>query len=141
MSRWREKYKVHPSADCFPMLSHDELQKLGEDIKANGLREAIYADSDGVILDGSNRLEGMERAGVPFELFGDDGMSFDVPIEGQEAVQFIISKNIHRRHLAKQQQAHLIVAAIKAGDGAKQKPTQVESVSTNVESLTRELEA
>jgi hypothetical protein len=40
-SHWRDKYKVHPAADVFPMLSDDELAKLGEDIKANGLQSPI----------------------------------------------------------------------------------------------------
>jgi hypothetical protein len=41
---------------------------------------------------------------------------------GDDAEQcaFIISKNIHRRHLTKQQQADLIVAAIKAGEASRQ---------------------
>jgi hypothetical protein len=30
-------YQVHPAAEVFPMMSDDELAKLGEDIKANGL--------------------------------------------------------------------------------------------------------
>jgi hypothetical protein len=38
---WRDVYKVHPAADLFPMLPEDELRKLGEDIKANGLRSPI----------------------------------------------------------------------------------------------------
>ena len=38
MSTWREKYKVDPAADVFPDDVLDEdLAKLGEDIKANGL--------------------------------------------------------------------------------------------------------
>ena len=42
-----------------------------------------------------------------------------------DPVAHIISLNIHRRHLTKQQQADLIVAAIKAGE----KPPQLEEVS------------
>ena len=29
-STWRDTYKVHPAADVFPMMSDDELAKLGE---------------------------------------------------------------------------------------------------------------
>jgi hypothetical protein len=28
MSEWRKRYKVHPSADVFPMMSDDELALL-----------------------------------------------------------------------------------------------------------------
>jgi hypothetical protein len=32
-SRWREKFKVHPAADVFPMMSDEELGVLAEDIR------------------------------------------------------------------------------------------------------------
>jgi hypothetical protein len=38
---WRDQYKVHPAADVFPMMSDEELEKLGQDIKANGLLDPI----------------------------------------------------------------------------------------------------
>ena len=40
-SPWRERYKVHPIADLFPMMSDEELAKLGEDIRKNGQRVPI----------------------------------------------------------------------------------------------------
>jgi hypothetical protein len=117
---WRDKYKVHPAADVFPMMSDDELAKLGEDIKANGLLEpvtfsyppsgATLVEAIGELLDGRNRLEAMERAGIEIHLCG---MSTTLARE-VDPVAFIIGKNIHRRHLSKQQQADLIVAAHKA---------------------------
>ena len=108
MSTWRKTYKVHPVADLFPMMSDDELAKLGEDIKTSGLRSSIVLSADGILLDGRNRLEAMERAGVALQqwhtrTFGDG-----------DPVAFIVSSNIRRRHLNKQQQANLIVAALKA---------------------------
>ena len=33
-SRWRNQYRVHPAADVFPMMSEEEVNTLGEDIKA-----------------------------------------------------------------------------------------------------------
>jgi hypothetical protein len=119
MSKWREKLKVHPAADVFPMMSDDELQKLGENIKENGLAESITLNKDGtLLLDGRNRLEAMERVGVTLQ-------SWHMRQHGDgDPVAYIISKNIHRRHLTKAQQADLIVAALKAGT----KPVQVEVV-------------
>jgi hypothetical protein len=112
MSKWRDEFKVHPAADVFPMMSEEELDKLGKDIKANELREGVTlwfpddADEDtpGLLLDGRNRLDACERAGVEPHVQHFQG----------DPVAYIISANIRRRHLSKQQQADLIVAAHRA---------------------------
>ena len=122
--KWREQYKVHPAADVFPMMSDEELAELGKDIKANGLKHPIIllhtADTtrEEVLLDGRNRLEAMERAGLL-------GGYIDKHYRQGDPVAHIIGLNIRRRHLTKQQQADLIVAAIRAGE----KLDQVEPVS------------
>ena len=64
MSKWRERYNVHPAADVFPMMTDAELQALGEDIKANGQTIPILFWRGGgklFLIDGRNRLEAMER--------------------------------------------------------------------------------
>jgi hypothetical protein len=38
---WRERLPIHPAAELFPPLSHEELLALGEDIKNNGLQTPI----------------------------------------------------------------------------------------------------
>jgi hypothetical protein len=123
---WRDEYNVHPAADIFPMMSDEELDALGKDIVANGLREPIklmYAkavliaknmhEHETVLLDGRNRLEAMERAGidmescaVKYQFVNKSRGPFDF-----DAVAYIISANIRRRHLTPQQQLDLIVAA------------------------------
>ena len=137
-STWRDTYKVHPAADVFPMMSDEKLAQLGEDIKANGLNvplsfcwiEVGTPAARRVLIDGRNRLEAMERVGIrlrvrnsglPESLHGKETAN---TIDG-DPVALIIGLNIHRRHLTKQQQADLIVAAVKAGE----KLAQVEPVS------------
>jgi hypothetical protein len=65
---WRDTIKVHPDADLFPMMSDGELEALGENIKENGLLYPLLVghDENGnpCLLDGRNRLEAMERAGI-----------------------------------------------------------------------------
>src|SRR6516225_6420384 len=67
-SKWREKYHVHSAADVFPMMSDDELQKLGEDIKKHGLKHPLTffksGDDVSVLVDGRNRLMAMELVGI-----------------------------------------------------------------------------
>ena len=40
-STWRDKYKVHPAADVFPMMSDEGLAQVGQDIRAHGLKEPL----------------------------------------------------------------------------------------------------
>ena len=103
---WRDKYKVHPAADVFPMMSDEELAKLGEDIAKHGIREHIRFLGD-QLLDGRNRLEAAERVG-----FKVHAGYFD-HLPAVDPVAYVISANIHRRHLTKAQQADLMVAAYK----------------------------
>jgi hypothetical protein len=68
-SAWRQEFDAHPAAEAFPPLTDEELDALGKDIKANGLRQKIaflYQREGGrhLLLDGRNRLEAMERAGI-----------------------------------------------------------------------------
>lgn len=56
--------EVHPFADWYPMLPETELQELADDIKANGLRQPITLNADGVLIDGRNRLAACALAGV-----------------------------------------------------------------------------
>ena len=61
MSTWRERFRVHPAADVFPMLDDAELETLGADIKLNGLKVPIVfwraGDEQLLLVDGRNRLE------------------------------------------------------------------------------------
>ena len=130
-STWRDKYKVHPAADVFPMMSDDELAELGEDIKANGLKSRSPSGtrqgnaSLTVLIDGRNRMEAMERVGIdlaayaPFTCGPYSGKEHKKFIDG-DPVAYIFGLNIHRRHLTKQQHADLIVAAHRATPVSRQ---------------------
>jgi len=88
---------VHPVAAMFPMMSDEELTDLAEDIRSTGLLQPIVLDAAGMLIDGRNRMEACRRAGVQptFALLGEE----------QDAVAFILSSNVARRHLSKGQQA------------------------------------
>ncbi|MCU0755661.1 MAG: ParB/RepB/Spo0J family partition protein [Xanthomonadales bacterium] len=93
----------HPACAAFPMLSDSELDQLAGDIKANGQRHPIIIYSGWKILDGRNRLEACRRAGV-------DPIFHDVINEMEsgdddEIVRYVISTNLHRRHLDASQRA------------------------------------
>ncbi len=131
-SKWRTKYKVHRVADVLPMMPDDELDELAQDIKTNGQRFPITRAKDDTILDGRNRLEACERAGIEPKIETKDV---------QDSVAFILSANIARRHLSKGQQA-MIVAKIhpepdKGGRGQKSSKNEEFPISSGNLSMAR----
>ena len=108
---WIGEYPVHPVASLFPMIDDDALNALAEDIKKNGQREPILvAFLDGrelnepVVVDGRNRFKACEIAGVEPEF------SNDYVMEPHEIGPWVISHNLHRRHLTTSQKAAVAVA-------------------------------
>jgi hypothetical protein len=113
---WRQALPVHPAADLLPLMSEHELQDLVDDIQKNGQRDPIDLHDDpdiGVcVIDGRNRLDALQRLG----LIDSNGMPPPKTyrlIERHELgssgpIGFVISKNIRRRHLTRDQKRHLI---------------------------------
>ena len=83
----------HQYAALFPMLPDTELQELANDIKAHGLQTPITT-LDGKILDGRNRWRACEIAGVT---------PTTVEYTGGDPLAFVVSGNLHRRHLSESQ--------------------------------------
>jgi hypothetical protein len=83
-------YEVHPAAKFLRLLDGDDFNNLVKDIEANGLREPI-ALLDGKLLDGRNRARACLKAGHKHE-------PVSLPPD-TNPVAYVISKNIHRRHL------------------------------------------
>ena len=91
---------AHPAANVFPMMNQSDLEGLAADIKRNGLLNPIVV-SGKLILDGRNRQRACEIAGVK--------PTFTRWKNGRNPLDWIISQNLHRRHLNEDQRA--IVAA------------------------------
>jgi ParB-like chromosome segregation protein Spo0J len=101
--------KIHPIADLFPMLPEDELKDLADDIAKQGLLHPIMLamlDGDECILDGRNRYEACQLAGVEPRF---------TPFVGDDPVGYVLAANITRRHMSKGQQAMVLARAIKSG--------------------------
>jgi len=87
--------KHHEYANLFPMLPDAELQSLADDIRENGLQTPITTLND-MILDGRNRHRACEIAGVD--------PAFQEYL-GSDALGFVVSHNLHRRHLTNGQRS------------------------------------
>jgi len=95
------QYALHPLSTLFPRLVGAEFDSLVADIKANGLREPIVLHG-GMILDGGNRAAACEAAGVEPQY---------VEFAGGNIVTFVLSANLHRRHLSPGQAAAIVASA------------------------------
>jgi|SRR5262245_1830554 len=113
--------KFHPLADIFPLMEGEEFDALVADIKANGLQEPITL-YDGMILDGRNRYRALRALGVFSELEDAEARprqycaAYPGWFKGcrYDPAGYVISANIHRRHLTAEQKRELIAKLIAA---------------------------
>ena len=94
-------YQFHPLCTLFPNLNEHDAESLAADIRVNGLRDPITLH-DGMILDGGNRYLACLAAGV--------APTF-VEFDGGNLVDFVLSVNLHRRHMSQGQQAAIVASA------------------------------
>ncbi len=84
------KYEFHPLANIFPLIEGQAYSDLKADIFKHGVRETIWL-YEGKILDGRNRYRAACELDIPF-------VGFKV-FDGDDAAAFVVSLNLHRRHL------------------------------------------
>jgi N6-adenosine-specific RNA methylase IME4 len=93
--------KDHPLANIFPLLNEEDLDRLAEDIAANGLHFPITTHED-MILEGRNRYRACVKANAEPRF---------VPFDNGDPLAFVISANAIRRDLTKSQRAAVAVNA------------------------------
>jgi ParB-like chromosome segregation protein Spo0J len=81
---------LHPLCTLFPRMEGCALQELAGDIKLYGLHNPIVLH-DGMILDGGNRYAACLHAGVEPKF---------IEYDGDNIVAFVLSMNMHRRHMS-----------------------------------------
>jgi len=92
------QYRVHPAAAVFPIMSGREFDELVEDVRVNGLREPVVVSGD-QLVDGRNRVRACAAAGVVPEV--------RELAHGTDVASWVMSVNVHRRHLDASQRALL----------------------------------
>lgn len=93
--------QFHPVANLFPLMSADQFADLRNDIEENGQHEPIWLHPDGSIIDGRNRYNACTELGIEPDYRTWDGTG--------SLVQFVVSLNLHRRHLSAEQRAAVAV--------------------------------
>lgn len=147
---WRDLIRVHPAADMLPMMSDAELDELAADIAEHGLRVPIVESDDRELLDGRNRLAAIWRIKDPArrnELLSDirSNSSENVnwqPRDVKDPVAYVLSMNVHRRHLTAEQKREVIAKVLRErpGDSDRAIGRMVKADNKTVASVRAELE-
>lgn len=93
--------ELHPLCTYFPRMSDAEFNSLKDNLLDNGQTHPIYA-LDGMILDGGNRYRALCELGIAPVI---------IEYTGFNPTQFILSSNLHRRHLTQGQSAAIVSAS------------------------------
>jgi N6-adenosine-specific RNA methylase IME4 len=100
----------HPLASLFPLMTGPDFEGLCADIARQGLLEPIVTH-EGKVLDGRNRLRACIETGMP-------------PVfrewDGPDPLAFVLSANLHRRHLNESQRAMVAARVATLPRGANQ---------------------
>jgi ParB-like chromosome segregation protein Spo0J len=107
---------VHAYADLFPRMGDEEFKALVEDIRANGLRQPIVI-YQGQILDGRHRYDAAKQLG---RMLTDNDFTEFKPVGPDNALKFVVSQNVHRRHLNESQRALIAAQIANLQKGANQ---------------------
>lgn len=103
----------HPLANIFPLMEGHDFASLVADITAHGLREPIMTIRDGRIVDGRNRYRACVTAGIEPRIEILD-------IDDDRLLSWVLSRNLHRRHLTTAQRAAIAADLAQLRQGGEQ---------------------
>ena len=112
----------HPLADVFPLMHGQAFDELTEDIRSHGLKEPIWL-YEHKVLDGRNRLRACNAADV-------DPVFCEY--EGDDPLGFVVSLNLHRRHLDESQRAMVGEKLATMKNGGDRKSDQSANLRTDL---------
>lgn len=100
-------FPIHPAAEWFDMMSGDVLDKFVEDVRMNGIHTPIKLRGESleeaVLIDGRNRLAAINKLGMDWQ----DHYVLISPEDMPDPVAYVLSLNLHRRHLTESQRGHI----------------------------------
>lgn len=120
--------KQHPLSAAFPSMSDEDFATLKADIQAHGQREPIILH-EGMVLDGWHRYRACTDLGIKPQQF-----TFD---QSADPVAFVLSNNLHRRHLSASQRAAAVVACADWAPASRPKKVEPSSTFSKNEDMAR----
>ena len=113
--------EYHQYANLFPLMQGREFEELKKDIAANGQREPIWVYYD-QILDGRNRYRACQELNISpkMEIYA-----------GDTPLKFVISLNLHRRHLNESQRAMVAAKLANVDHGGDRKTDQAANLQVD----------
>src|SRR5262245_6468475 len=110
-----QELAVHPAANVFPLLEGEEFDALVADVREYGLKNPVTL-YHGAVIDGRNRVRACLAAGWSWRAIR--GMCVELSGAGagqiDDPVAYVISVNIHRRHLSAEQKAEMLAKLVAA---------------------------
>lgn len=110
-------YPIHPAAEIFPMMVDSQFAEFKKDIETYGVKEwgTLYL---GQVLDGRNRYKACQELGIEMTFCEiEDTEDFD-------PVAYVLSHNLHRRHLTESQRSMVAAKVAKMTHGGNRKGDQ-----------------
>lgn len=114
-------YEFHPLANIFPLIDGQAYQDLMADVLRHGVREPVWM-YEGKILDGRNRYRAAKA------------MRVECPMHeytGQDATAFVISLNLHRRHLNESQRGMVAAKLANLSDGQRASSANLPTIAVS----------
>ena len=116
----------HPLSALCGEIPEDENKKLAADVKKNGVLNPIVL-YEGKILDGWHRYNAAKKSGAPC---AEDARDFE---NHTQAADFVLSSNLHRRHLTPGARAKIVVSVRKWKPEGRPKTTSPDVVLPEAE--------
>lgn len=131
-----KQYEIHDAAAIFPGMRSIEFEALKEDIKENGQQVPISVYHNKVV-DGRHRLRACRELGIDPQFISLEDIVGSIGA-------YVVSMNLHRRHLTDSQRAMIAanLATLKVGDNqhtaqAVSQGEAAKTLSVSIDSLQR----
>lgn len=113
--------QIHPVADIFPSMRAEEYEALRENIREHGQREPAWVWR-GQVIDGRHRARACAELGI-------DLLTREYEGDESTLVSFVVSLNLHRRHLDESQRGMVFARLATLGRGRPSENTAIAAIT------------